>query len=104
MLMGKLRHTIILQRSSTVNGPGGRPAVSWSDLYTLRAELVSSETVERVADNGQRETTTQVFRTYFRPGIATADRVNWAGQVLNIIKTIPVFDGRGLELHCEVVK
>ncbi|KQN72402.1 head-tail adaptor protein [Devosia sp. Leaf64] len=104
MLTGNFRHTIIVQRASETIAGGGKPLVSWADIHTLRAELMSSEAVEANADNGQRETTTIVFRTHFRPGITTADRVIHAGHALNIVKLLSVADGRGLELHCEVVK
>ena len=101
MLTGNFRHAIIVQRATETIAAGGRPVVSWTDTHALRAELVSSEAIEANADNGQRETTTIVFRTYFRPGITTADRVSHSGQALNIVKVVPVADGRGLELHCE---
>lgn len=104
MLTGNFRHTIIIQRASTTDRPGGRQIENWVDLHTLRAELVSREAVETNADNGQRETTTLIFRTHFRPDITTADRLSHAGQALNIVKLLAVADGRGLELHCEVVK
>ena len=104
MLTGNFRHTIIVQRAAQTIAAGGKPVVSWADLFTLRAELGTSETVEGSGDNGARETTTLVFRTHFRPGITTADRVSYAGQALNIVKLLTVSEGRGLELHCEVVK
>lgn len=104
MLTGNFRHTVTVQRATETIASGGKPVVSWEPLYVLRAELVSSEMVEAGADNGDRETTTMVFRTYFRPGITTADRVDHAGLSLNITKIAPVADGRGLELTCEVVR
>ena len=99
MLTGSFRHTIIVQRPDETIGAGGKVTTDWTDILTLRAELVSNEAVEAGADNGQRETRTLVFRTHFRPGITTADRVSHGGKPLNIVKVVEI--GRGLELHCE---
>lgn len=104
MLLGRFRHTITIQRATETTAAGGRVVIHWNDLYRLRAEMLSSVAVEGVAGNGQRETTTLVFRTHYRAGITTADRISHDGQPLNIVKIEPYAEGRGLELHCEVVR
>lgn len=101
MLTGNFRHTIIVQRPAETIGAGGKVTTEWADMHTLRAELVSNEMAEASADNGKRETRTLIFRTHFRPGITTADRVSHGGKPYNITKIIEI--ARGLELHCEAV-
>ncbi|MGV8832155.1 MAG: phage head closure protein [Devosia sp.] len=101
MLTGNFRHTIIVQQPTETIGAGGKVMLAWTDKHPLRAELVSNEMAEATADNGDRETRTLIFRTHYRPGITTADRVSHGGKPFNIIKIAEI--ARGLELHCEAV-
>ncbi len=106
MLTGNFRHTIVVQHPEETTGgkgTGGKPVTDWTDLFRFRAELISNEMAEASADNGERETLTLVFRTHFRPGMTTADRLTYSGKPFNITKVVEIEQRRGLEIHCEAV-
>lgn len=103
MLTGSFRHSIIVQHPAETTGAGGKVTTEWADIFRFRAALISSEMVEASADNGKRETLALVFRTHFRPGMSTADRLHYGGKPFNITKVVEIEQRRGLEIHCEAV-
>jgi SPP1 family predicted phage head-tail adaptor len=103
MLTGNFRHSIIVQHPEETTGAGGKVMTDWIDIFHFRAELISNEMVEANADNGERETLSLVFRTHYRPGMTTADRLSYGGRPFNITKVIEIEQRRGLEIHCEAV-
>lgn len=101
---GRCRHTITLQRAALAVNEFGTEVPTWSDLATLRAELVSEEAAEVAAETaGTRGRRAVTFRTRIFGGITVGDRIMWRGLAFDIVGLGggDFEEGRGLELKCE---
>lgn len=104
MRPGKMRHAITLQRAAVAPNEYGTEVQSWSDMATLRAELVEAEELaDASAEAGGKGARRVKFRTRVFGGVTLEDRVIWRGGVLRIVAvTDPNFGwGEGLVLTCE---
>lgn len=101
---GKMRQTITLQRVALALNAYGTEVETWSNLATLRAELVEIGAADAAsATPGTKGLKPVTFRTRLFGGVTVADRVIWKGAVY-AIKAVSGGDfaeGRGLELQCE---
>lgn len=75
---------IVIQRVSTMRNAAGTPVETWSDLVTLRAQVIQSSTEEFMRGAGAQDKTAAVFRTHYFPDVTNADRVVCDGEVYNI--------------------
>lgn len=100
MRAGRLDRTITVQRVTSAVDDFGTPVESWSDIATLRAEIVQASTREFFKDDAPRDNATIVFRTRFLDGITNADRVAYDGRLFDITDTKEIGRRRGLELRC----
>ncbi|SFP62643.1 phage head closure protein [Tranquillimonas alkanivorans] len=101
MRAGKLTHVIKVQQydASAVN-EYGTPVPTWTDLATLRAEVVEQTAEEFIRDARATTETAIVFRTRFLDGVKTADRVRFDGTDFNIREVTPIGRRKGMELRC----
>ncbi len=101
---GKMRQTIILQRVARVPNAYGTEVETWTDLATLRAELVSDGDQDRPSETpGTRGRRAVTFRARHLVGVTLADRILWKGEPFDLV-TITGGDfpeGRALDLACE---
>ena len=103
MKSGSLSRIITVQRAATAVSEAGTPVQTWSDLATLRAEMVELGTVEQIKAHGAVDETGIVFRTRFLVGVTNADRVVFDGQPFNLKSVIVIGRNRGLELRAEAL-
>ena len=101
MKSGSLSRIITVQRAATAVSEAGTPVQTWSDLATLRAELVELGTVEQIKAHGAVDETGIVFRTRFLAGVTNADRVVFDGHPYNLRSVMVIGRNRGLELKVE---
>lgn len=99
MRAGKLDRTITIQRSTDTPDEFGTPAFTWTNLATLRAQVVQSSTEEFI-ENGAEEKTVVIFRTRFLPGVTAADRIHYLGSDFNIKELKEIGRREGLEIRC----
>lgn len=99
MQAGKLAHKITLQRETETIAATGSPVKVWTTIGTVRAEVVQMTSTEFLTGYGQAENGTIIFRIRYRPGITTADRVRYAGQVYDLKEVTEIGRKRGLELR-----
>ncbi len=99
MRAGRLDRTITLQRFTSAPDDFGTPVETWSDVATLRAEIVQGSTAEFMR-GGAVDETVIVFRTRFLAGITNTDRVTFDGAVFDVKETKEIGRRRGLELRC----
>ena len=100
MRAGRLDRTITVQRFTSAPDDFGTPVESWSDVATLRAEIVQASTSEFFRDEAPRDDTSIVFRTRFLSGVTNADRIDYGGRLFDITETKEIGRRRGLELRC----
>ncbi len=99
MRSGKLDKQIIIQRYTAIpDGYGGYEEI-WSDLATLRAQLVQASTEEFIRAYGASDETVAVFRTRYLAGLKTADRVSFRGLHYDIKEVKEIDRQKGLEIR-----
>ena len=103
----RLQGQITIQRMTRTISPAGTASEGWTELATVRAEILRRGFVERLQDYGEAEEGTIGFRVRIIPGveISTADRVVHAGKPLDLVDVVEVKRGRVrlLELICRQV-
>lgn len=95
---GKLDSTIVLQRSTHTVDPAGTPTFEWTDIATVRAEIVQSGTEEFLRAYGASDENLTLFRMRYVDGITNADRILFGGAVFNLRKVTEIRRRRGLEI------
>jgi len=99
MRAGRLDRTITLQRLTSAPDDFGTPVETWTEVATLRAEVVQASTAEFIRAGAVDETVI-VFRTRYLAGITNADRVVHAGAPFDVKETKEIGRRRGLEIRC----
>jgi len=98
MRSGKLDKSITLQRSSNSIDDFGTPGASWTELATVRAEVIQASTEEFIRDGASDETVV-IFRCRYVDGVTTADRVLYEGAYFNIKEVKEIGRRKGLEIR-----
>ncbi|MGB3043908.1 MAG: phage head closure protein [Xanthobacteraceae bacterium] len=91
--------SIAIQRASTVIDDFGTPVEEWSDLVTLRAQIIQASTDEYIRGDGASDETIVIFRTWYFDGVTNADRIIYQGVVHNIKETKEIGRRQGLEIR-----
>lgn len=99
MRAGKLDRTIAIERKTETVSPAGTVVTAWTNLATVRAEIVTQSASEFLTGFGEAENGTIVFRVRYLAGITTADRVTYAGQAYDLKEITEIGRRRGLELR-----
>lgn len=98
MKAGKLDQVITVQRFTNTVNEFGTPVQSWSDLVTVRAQIIQGSTTEFI-QGGARDDTVMIFRTRWIEGITTADRVVFDGDYFNVKELKPIGRAKGLDIR-----
>lgn len=98
MRAGKLDSTITLQRSTNTVEPDGAPVFTWTDIATMRAEIVTSNTEEFIRAYGASDESRTLFRLRYLDGITPADRIVLDGRIYEITSATEIRRRRGLEI------
>ena len=86
MDVGKLRHTVCLQRPIDSQDEFGKALSTWASVATVHAQVQSSAGSESV-DNGQiTALLTHVVTVRCFPALSPHWRVLWNGKVLQILE------------------
>ena len=99
MRAGKLDRSITLQRFFSATDDYGTPSATWSDLATLRAQVIQAATEEFMKAPGTTDETAIVFRTRYLAGVTTADRIAYAGALFNVKEVKEIGRRKGLEIR-----
>lgn len=100
MRAGKLDRIITIQRyTSGVDELGNPAGMVWSDLATVRAEIVQASTEEFIRGWGASDEALTIFRIRWMDGITNADRIVYAGRNHNIKEITEIGRRRGLEIR-----
>lgn len=100
MRAGKLDRSITVQSFTSTVNEYGTPIETWTDIATVRAQIIQSST-EEFLTNGATDETVIIFRTrYFAP-IGTKSRVLFEGEEYNVREVKEIGRRKGLDLRCE---
>lgn len=100
MRAGKLDRIITLQRSVETKSATGAVTLTWSDLATVKAEIVEQSADEFLTGFGEAQTDAIVFRVRYIADLTTGDRVLYAGTAHDLTAISEIGRRRGLELRC----
>jgi len=100
MRAGKLDRNITLERVSSGLDDYGNPVEVWSELATLRAQVLQASTEEFIRAFGGSSEAVVIFRTRYLDGITLADRVLYEGKPYELKELKEIGRRRGLELRC----
>lgn len=100
MRAGKLDKTIKIQRRGETVDEYGTVGEGWTDLATVRAQVITSSTEEFLQSAGTTGQTAMVFRIRHREGILLTDRVTHRGQAFDIKEVKELGRRDGLDLRC----
>ena len=98
MQAGKLNRVIFIDRPTTTLSENRVPVIAWTNIATLRAEVLQHAVEEAEADNGERDTDNIVFRTRFFTGLKTEDRIRFMGRIYNVKGWTEIGMRSGLEI------
>jgi SPP1 family predicted phage head-tail adaptor len=99
MRAGKMDSVITVQRFTSVIDEGGGSVQTWTDLVTVRAQIIQASTEEFIRSYGATDDTIMIFRTRWIDDIITADRVIYDGEAFNIKELKPIGRQRGLDIR-----
>lgn len=99
MRAGKLDREITIQRSTRVRDDSGNSVYTWSDIATLRAQIVQASTEEFIRGWGASDETVIIFRVRWLDGIQLSDRILLDGRIHNLKEIKEIGRRRGLELR-----
>lgn len=102
MRAGNLDRLITVQeRTVDTSDPYGGVSYTWSDLATLRAELLEGRAEEFLrGDMGETAEGLRIFRVRYHPDVTTDHRVVYGGEPHDIEQLTEIGRRRGLELRC----
>lgn len=100
MRAGKLDQTITVQRFTNTVDDYGTPVETWTDLVTVRAQIIQQSTEEFIRGYGADDDAIVIFRTRWIADINTADRVSFDGAHWNIKELKPIGRRKGLDIRC----
>ena len=98
MRAGTLNRVIAVDRLTSTLNENRNPVSAWSNIATLRAEVLEHGIDEAEADNGERDTDSITFRTRFFTGLTTADRIRFMGRTYNVKGFSEIGVRAGLEI------
>ncbi|WP_029042565.1 phage head closure protein [Cucumibacter marinus] len=104
MRAGKLDRSITIQESATAVDGYGVPSASWSDIATVRAQMVESTVEEYQRAYGEGSNTAVIFRIRHIDDISVDQRVLYDGKSFNIRDIKELGRHKGYELRCEEVR
>jgi SPP1 family predicted phage head-tail adaptor len=96
---GKLDRQITLMRKTETVSESGAVTAAWTEIATVRAELVQQSADEYLAGFGAAEQGALIFRIRYIAGITTADRLIFGGEAFDIDQIAELGRRRGLELR-----
>lgn len=100
MRAGKLDREITIQRFTSTVDDYGTPAQTWTDIATVRAQIVQQSTEEFIRGFGASDETAIIFRTRWLDGVTNADRISFDGVLHNLKEVMEIGRRKGLELRC----
>lgn len=101
MRAGGMDRTITVQRSGKTRDAFGGAAIEWTDLATVRAQLLASSTAEFMEAGGEQAERVVAFRTRWMEDLRNADRVVFEGSPYDVLEIKEIGRRRGLELRCK---
>lgn len=98
MRAGKLNRVIFIDRLTETLNENRTPVPTWTNIATLRAEVLQHAVDEDEAGSGERDADAITFCTRFFSGLSTADRIRFMGHIYNVKGWTEIGVRHGLEI------
>jgi SPP1 family predicted phage head-tail adaptor len=99
MRSGKLDRTITIQSFTSAPDEYGTPVDTWTDVATIRAQIIQSSTDEFLS-SGASDETVIIFRTRYFGTVTNAHQIIYEGGVYNIREVKEIGPRKGYDLRC----
>lgn len=96
---GKLDRSLTIQRGAHTVDQYGVPSFTWSDIATVRAQIVQQTTEEFIRGYGAADETIIIFHIRWLDGVQLADRILFEGRIHNLKEIKEIGRRRDLELR-----
>lgn len=100
MRAGKLDKTIVIERFTSTVDDYGTVTEDWTDVATVRAQVIQSTTEEFMRSFGVSSETAIIFRIRNIEGLTTADRITYQGRHHDLKEVKELGRRAGLDLRC----
>lgn len=100
MRAGKLDRSITVQSFTSTVNDYGTPIETWTDVATVRAQIIQSST-EEFLTSGATDETVIIFRTRYFGAVAPKSRILFEGEEYNVREVKEIGRRKGLDLRCE---
>jgi SPP1 family predicted phage head-tail adaptor len=100
MRAGKLDRSITVQSFTNTVNDYGTPIETWTDVATVRAQIIQSST-EEFLTSGATDETVIIFRTRYFGAVAPKSRILFEGEEYNVREVKEIGRRKGLDLRCE---
>lgn len=100
MRAGKMDRSITVQSFTSSVNEYGTPIETWTDVATVRAQIIQSST-EEFLTNGASDTTSIIFRARHFAGVTTSSQVVYEGETFNVREITEIGRRKGLDLRCD---
>lgn len=101
MRAGKMDREITVQSGTHTVDEYGDAVFAWTDVATVRAQLIQQSTEEFISTRGADDETVVIFRIRHLDGVTTAHRVLFESRPHNIREVKLIGRRKGMELRCE---
>jgi SPP1 family predicted phage head-tail adaptor len=98
MRAGKLNRVVFIDRLTETLNENRTPVSTWTNIATLRAEVLQHSVDEDEAGSGERDTDAITFRTRFFSGLSTADHIRFMGHIYKVKGWTEIGVRHGLEI------
>ncbi|TCP90947.1 SPP1 family predicted phage head-tail adaptor [Rhizobium sp. PP-CC-2G-626] len=100
MRAGKLDKTITIERRGETVDDYGTVSEGWTNVASVRAQVIQSSTEEFLKSAGTTEQTAIIFRIRHRDGIQPEDRISYAGSTFDLKEVKVLGRASGMDLRC----
>lgn len=100
MRAGNLDRSITVQSFTSTVNDYGTPIETWTDVATVRAQIIQSST-EEFLTSGATDETVIIFRTRYFGGVTTSSQVIYEGDTYNVREVKEIGRRKGLDLRCD---
>lgn len=100
MRAGKLDRSITVQSFTSTVNDYGTPVSVWTNVATVRAQIIQSST-EEFLTSGASDTTSIIFRTRYFAAVTNGSQVIYEGQPYNVREVKEIGRRKGMDLRCE---
>jgi SPP1 family predicted phage head-tail adaptor len=100
MRAGKLDKTITIQRRGEIVDDYGTVSEGWTDLATIKAQVIQSSTEEFLKSFGTTGETAIIFRIRWKEGFRLSDRIVYAGENYDLKEIKELGRRDGMDLRC----